>query len=252
MRTIWLATIAAAAGACGRVGFDARDAGGDGGDDGDAMACAQPTTFHADRDGDGFGDPAAPIVACSPPAGAVANADDCDDGDRHVHPGAPEVCDGLDNDCDPATIETCPTGCVVLRRPAPDDAHTYLLCGAQQPWDQARATCMQHGFDLVQIDDAAEDEWLRAVADSALGLANVWLGGSDLATEETWVWVTGVTFWQGAAGGAPVGGAYTNWGMAEPNNADPVDGEDCLAQDPSGTWNDMLCTAMREYACERP
>ena len=35
---------------------------------------------------------------------------DCDDGDPDMHPGAAEVCDGVDNDCNGATDEGCPTG----------------------------------------------------------------------------------------------------------------------------------------------
>ena len=42
----------------------------------------------ADGDGDGYPD-----------------AEDCDDGDAAVHPGADELCDGVDNDCDGAVDE---------------------------------------------------------------------------------------------------------------------------------------------------
>jgi len=45
------------------------------------------TTYYQDLDGDGFGNPAATQMACSQPAGYVANADDCDDADALEKPG---------------------------------------------------------------------------------------------------------------------------------------------------------------------
>ncbi len=57
-------------------------------------------TYHADTDGDGFGDPAAPTLACDPPEGYVGDGTDCDDTAAITYPGAQEICDGHDNDCD--------------------------------------------------------------------------------------------------------------------------------------------------------
>ena len=57
-------------------------------------------TSWADADGDGYGDPAAEIVACEPPTGAVDNFEDCDDEDAGVSPEGVETCDGRDEDCD--------------------------------------------------------------------------------------------------------------------------------------------------------
>ncbi|MCB9682682.1 MAG: hypothetical protein H6733_14550 [Alphaproteobacteria bacterium] len=53
-----------------------------------------------DRDGDGFGDPARARRVCTMPDDGVDNSDDCDDLDALSKPGAAEVCDGKDNDCD--------------------------------------------------------------------------------------------------------------------------------------------------------
>lgn len=55
---------------------------------------------YADLDGDGYGDPLSPVTECGGSIEGVADMTDCDDTDASVYPGAVEVCDGLDNDCD--------------------------------------------------------------------------------------------------------------------------------------------------------
>ena len=56
-------------------------------------------TWYADEDGDGFGGEES-VEACTAPDGYVADSGDCDEEHATVYPGADEVCDGLDNDCD--------------------------------------------------------------------------------------------------------------------------------------------------------
>ena len=56
--------------------------------------------YYSDADGDGFGNADESISACDVPDGYVGVGNDCDDGLANAYPGAPEVCDGVDNDCD--------------------------------------------------------------------------------------------------------------------------------------------------------
>ena len=57
--------------------------------------------WYPDVDDDGFGDPTLGLAACEPPnATYIADGSDCDDARPDVYPGAPEVCDNVDNDCD--------------------------------------------------------------------------------------------------------------------------------------------------------
>lgn len=55
--------------------------------------------FYSDFDGDGYGTPKRMVMACAAPPRFVANSDDCNDDNKNVYPGAPELCDGRDNNC---------------------------------------------------------------------------------------------------------------------------------------------------------
>ncbi len=57
-------------------------------------------TWYLDQDADGYGTATTTSNACVLPFGYVETADDCDDGDASVHPGAEETCNGIDDDCD--------------------------------------------------------------------------------------------------------------------------------------------------------
>ncbi len=65
--------------------------------------------YYLDNDGDGYGDPLMAVTDCADPSGYVANNQDCNDNEATAYPGATELCDGLDNDCD--TVAEDPAIC---------------------------------------------------------------------------------------------------------------------------------------------
>lgn len=67
-------------------------------DDDDASISDQQP-WYDDLDDDGYGAGTA-TMACDAPDGSVDNNDDCNDGINTVYPGAEEVCNDLDDDCD--------------------------------------------------------------------------------------------------------------------------------------------------------
>ena len=69
--------------------------------DNDCDPTNDPTryTVFADDDGDGYGSDE-PSYFCNVPTGYETSSGDCDDDDVEVNPGAEEVCDSIDNDCD--------------------------------------------------------------------------------------------------------------------------------------------------------
>jgi len=58
-------------------------------------------TFFADMDVDGFGDADVFLISCfESVSGFVLDSTDCYDGDNNIYPGAEEICNYLDDDCD--------------------------------------------------------------------------------------------------------------------------------------------------------
>jgi len=69
-----------------------------------------PLQYYVDNDRDGYGSTTTALICSSmPPAGYSTNNADCNNNDASIHPGATEICDGKDNDCDGQTDEGCPT-----------------------------------------------------------------------------------------------------------------------------------------------
>ncbi|MBM4391011.1 MAG: putative metal-binding motif-containing protein [Deltaproteobacteria bacterium] len=59
-----------------------------------------PGTYYMDYDHDGYGEDSTAESYCERPAGYSEVGGDCDDLVAEVYPGAEDICDGLDNDCD--------------------------------------------------------------------------------------------------------------------------------------------------------
>jgi hypothetical protein len=97
--------------------------------------------YYVDADGDGYGNALQVVRGCMPPSGSVAEAGDCHDADKTIHPGQPEPrCDGVDEDCDgtaddefrPGTACETELGCAGTRQCA-DDATTAVCIATQSP-----------------------------------------------------------------------------------------------------------------------
>ena len=83
------------------------------------------------------------------------------------------------------------------------NGNQYILTSEEVTWEEAQAQAQAIGGNLVTINDATEEAWLR----NNFGIDRIfWTGFNDAETEGTFEWVSG----------QPI--TYTNWLPNEPND----------------------------------
>jgi hypothetical protein len=213
----------------------------------DEDSAADADLWYADFDADGYGDPNAPRFACQVPADHVDDDTDCNDSDVLVNPLGTEVCNARDDDCSGRADDNnanCPHPLHYF------DGSVYMFSLDALPWQDARAFCFSYGYQMLAIDDQAENFWSDGISDS-YSQEKWWTGGNDIASEGVWVWDDGDELFYDHNTRTEYG--YNNWHPGEPNNVGSAPGgEDCLQYNRwgDGTWNDEPCGSAFRFICE--
>ena len=98
----------------------------------------------------------------------------------------------------------------------------YLLLDEALTWEEAQAEAQQLGGNLVTVNDAAEEQWLKQTfSDEAL-----WIGINDRAQEGTFTWASGEAV------------DYTNWAAGEPDDYAGTQDYGTLNYGEARQWND--------------
>jgi len=180
----------------------------------------EDTAMINDQDGDGY-----------------EASEDCDDTNAAINPGAEEVCDALDNDCDEEIDEEDICPCEY----ASFEGKGYFFCEEAIIWGEAREECetLREGYQLLSINDESENIWIHEREVVASSEAFWWIGLNDIDEEGEFSWVNGDEVF------------YTSWHDGEPNDSN---GEDCteLKRFNNTNWNDVTCQANNYFICEGP
>ena len=122
----------------------------------DEASAIDAVTVYADGDFDGYGNEASSSTACDPPPGFIDVAGDCDDADASSYPGASEVCDGADNDCNGAVDDE------------PVDAAVWYADGDGDGYGAGEGTAgCSPGSGYVSTEEADCDDGDAAIAPGA-------------------------------------------------------------------------------------
>ena len=101
----------------------------------------QKPTFYKDNDNDGWGGTTT-TLACTAPAGFVADSGDCNDFNNQIYPGAPELCNDLDDDCNGPADDGVPVETIYQDNDgddfAPPNAASQQKCNVPVGWALAQ------------------------------------------------------------------------------------------------------------------
>lgn len=126
-----------------------------------AYGCSTSATYYRDFDGDGIGySEEAYTRSCAQPEGYGLSAGDCDDNDAKIRPGAKEICNRRDDNCDGKTDEGLES--VVLYPDADGDGWgrrgggemTMMGCAMAKGWGIEGTDCDDN--DKTVFPEAAE------------------------------------------------------------------------------------------------
>ncbi len=171
-------------------------------DDDGSLDSSTWSSWYADQDSDGYGDPSDPVAACDQPSGYVDNSDDCDDTDDSVSPAADELCNELDDDCDDTVDEGDATDAATWYGDGDGDGFTdaeLSVAACEPPSGYAEAS------DEPDCDDSDSSVHPGAEEIAGDGIDQD-CDGADLQREPGDTGDKGEG--RGCASGAPAGGAW--------------------------------------------
>ncbi|XP_015283239.1 PREDICTED: hepatic lectin-like [Gekko japonicus] len=112
----------------------------------------------------------------------------------------------------------------------------YYFSLETAPWMRAKSRCEEKFSQLVVINSMAEQNFIQTRTRNA----RYWMGLTDMDAEGVWRWVDGSDYNTG----------FMYWKPGEPN--DDGRNEDCAHLWGNGVWNDVYCTYLCYYVCEKP
>jgi len=186
---------------------------------------APPVEMWPDGDGDGYYtfQTGTPRMGCGNIAGYAARGGDCDDRDAAVHPGATEICNFKDDNCDTRIDErvrpTCGVGWCARYSPTCDPADCV-------PGPPAQESCNSFDDDCDgELDNGACPTGLVCAGTLCVATGGGGPGGTG--------GVAGSTSGSGGTASVPTGGAG---GAGGGSGSNPRPSESGCAVAPGGGW----------------
>lgn len=196
-------------------------------------------TWYADHDEDGYGG-GTPRANCDAPSGYMADGTDCNDLSAVTYPGAPEVCDDADTDCDGIIDDGAPpllgypdadgdrhgdvAATPVAACPLPDgylleaddcdDTDGDVYPGAYDACEDTVDANCDGSLDVCEVLLQGVPEYAGAAEAEFVG--NLLAGAGDVNGDGYADLLIGS--WLNDAGGANAGAAYLVLGSAEPTS----------------------------------